>query len=89
MYTDNSRTGAVIWDVYRYLMRRYGCNAADRDISPLVWYTSTGRSSLDFERSLRRVKPFMIGRLLHQGGSYDEAIDRITAYIKNKRDTGV
>ena len=63
-----------LWDIQRYGMQHYGVDEAARDISPLKWYINTGRASLEFTRKL------------HEGGSYDEAIQRIKDYIGFKAD---
>ena len=70
-----------IWRVERYLMYRYGVDTAQRDTEPLRWYIRTGRASAMFLRLLTDAKPYMIGRLLHQGGSIDETVKRVRMYI--------
>ena len=74
-----------MWLIKVYMMEKYGCDAADREFYPLEWYIETGRASAQFLERLFNskpyVKPFMIGRILHKGGSVDEAIGRIKAYI--------
>lgn len=71
-----------LWGIERYLMSKYGISQAQRDMSPLLWYVNTGRASIDFIRKLMQAKPYMIGRKLHAGGSYDEAIKRVSSYIR-------
>lgn len=70
-----------IWKIRKCLMEKYGCTAADREISPLVWYVNTGRASTLFLEKLLNAKAFMIARKLHAGGSDAEIIDRVKAYI--------
>lgn len=70
-----------IWNVKLYMMKHYGCNTADREIDPLVWYINTGRASVQFLGRMIERKPYMIGRLLHKGGSVDEAINRLHEFV--------
>ena len=70
-----------LWSVERYLMQRYGSRIAELDVDPLRWYILTGRASAEFLLRLKQVKPFMVARKLHEGGSYDEAISRIKSYL--------
>ena len=72
-----------LWAIERYLMQKYGCDAAARDMEPLKWYINTGRASVSFISRLLICKPFMIGRILHEGGSYDEMILRVKNYVAN------
>ena len=71
-----------IWKVQKYMMTHYGCDNAIREIDPLIWYIQTGRASGQTIRALLEKKPYMIGRLLHKGGSHDECIARIKEYIQ-------
>ena len=68
-----------LWAIQRYLMQRYGVDQSYRDMAPLNWYME--RASLDFIRAVLTAKPFMIARKLHEGGSYDEVIERVKAYL--------
>lgn len=70
-----------LWHIERYLMERYGCTQAAQDMAPLKWYIGTGRASVDFIKTCLTAKPFMIGRKLHQGGTYDEVIRRLKDYL--------
>lgn len=70
-----------LWAVKKYLMPRVGVDQAAQDVAPLNWYIGTGRASVDFLRAFVQAKPYMIGRKLHQGGSYDEAIRRVKKYL--------
>ena len=71
-----------VWGVKSYLMRKYGCDAADRMISPLTWYISTGRASAGFLRAFMATKAYVIGRILANGGSDDEVILAIRRKLK-------
>ena len=77
----SNRIDNFIWKTKLYLMRKYGCDAADREISPLAWYINTGRASVPFLKALIASKPFMVARILHKGGSDDEIISRVKAYV--------
>lgn len=81
MTVNRTSIDTGLWNIERYLMERYGCDAAVRDMASLRWYIDTGRASADIIRKILMAKPFMIGRLLHKGGSYDDAIRRVLAYI--------
>ena len=80
-YVSGTVIGSYLWQVKRYMMGKYGCGTADREIDPLVWYISTGRAPTQFIGLLIQKKPYMIGRILHKGGSTDEAIARVKEYI--------
>lgn len=71
-----------IWGVKSYLMRKYGCDAAERMISPLTWYVSTGRASAGFLRAFMQTRAFVIGRILAEGGSHDDVIRAIRRKLK-------
>ena len=75
------RTDDYIWKVRLYLMKRYGCDASEKMVYPLVWYISTGRSSAEFEKRLVEIKPFIIGRILAKDGTIDEAVNRVKARV--------
>lgn len=70
-----------LYEIEHYLMEKYGCDAAYRELSPLKWYITTGRASAPFLHSLLESKPFVIARLLHKGGSDDEVISRLKAKL--------
>lgn len=70
-----------LWRIKYYMMQTYGCDTAEQEFAPLQWYIDTGRASTDFLRKLIDAKPFMVGRMLHKGGSYVEAIRRVKTYI--------
>ena len=74
-----------VWKIKRHLMNRYGATDAEYSIEPLRWYISTGRASADFLHRLIASRPFMIARLLHKNGSYEEILERIKAYIYGKK----
>lgn len=71
----------TLWDIQEYLMDRYGSRESERDMDALRYYVYTGRASCEFLLKLVNAKPFMIGRLLHKGGSTEEAINRIKNYL--------
>ena len=77
MTTDNA-----LWTIERCLMLKYGTLQAQKDMDPLRWYIFTGRCSISFLRAVINAKPFMIARKLHEGGSTEEAIDRVRRYLK-------
>ena len=70
-----------LWHIQRYLMGKYGVDQSYQDIAPLSWYIGTGRASVDFIRAVLTAKPYMIGRKLHEGGTYDEVLQRVKAYV--------
>lgn len=70
-----------LWHIQRSIMRYNGLDQSERDIAPLKWYINTGRASVDFLGKLIEAKPFMVGRKLHEGGSYDDALERVKKYI--------
>jgi len=72
---------AGLWKIKLFMMKKYGTDCAYRDFAPLEWYVSTGRASTFFLRKLFEYKPYMIARKLHEGGSYDEVLQRIKKYI--------
>lgn len=72
--------------VYSYMIKKYGIDVTEREMYPLQWYISTGRASSIFLNSLYKAKPFMIGRILHNGGdcgSHDDAVHRVVNYVSN------
>lgn len=70
-----------LWKIQCCLSDKYGYTQAVRDMSPLNWYISTGRASVCFLRLLLGAKPFMIARILHAGGSDEEVLNRVKAYL--------
>lgn len=70
-----------IWDVQRFLMKRFGVEVSERDVSPLQWYIQTGRAPSAFLKKLISAKPYMIARILHEGGSIQETVDRVKEYL--------
>lgn len=70
-----------LWAIQRNLMQRYGVDQSAQDIAPLSWYIGTGRATVDFIRLVMTAKPFMIARKLHEGGTYDEVVQRVKHYI--------
>lgn len=82
-YISISRTliDSYLYAVESYLMKQYGIDQARRDIDPLKWYINSGRAPVQFIGMMTQKKPYMIGRKLHQGGSYDDAVKRVKNYI--------
>ena len=67
----------MLWHIQREIMQRHGVDASYRMMSPLNWYVSTGRASIDFLRRLSEAQPVLIARDLAKGGSDDEILRRI------------
>lgn len=82
MYGLTTASEATMWAIEKCLRDRHGCDQAERDMDPLVWYIRTGRASLEFLRKLSHAKAFMVARRLHEGGSYEETIQRVKRYIE-------
>lgn len=82
-YISINRTliDTCLWHIQRSIMNRHGIDQSERDIAPLKWYIYTGRAPVEFLGKLIEAKPFMVGRKLHEGGSYEDAIRRIKNYI--------
>ena len=70
-----------LWAIQLCLMNKYGVDTAQHDMDPLKRYIGTGRASVTFIASLLDAKPFMIARILHKGGSYDDVLKRIKKYV--------
>ena len=70
-----------LWEVEYYLMRRYGCSTAEREVYPLRWYIHTGRAPVSFLTTMLMAKPYVIARVLHMGGSDEEIIGRVKAKL--------
>lgn len=70
-----------LWAIQRYIMQHYGVDQSAQDIAPLAWYIETGRANTEFIRAVLTAKPFMIARKLHEGGTYDEVIQRVKDYL--------
>lgn len=71
-----------IWMVTKWLMERYGVDEGCRLVDPLSWYVRTGRSTLEWEKALLKVKPFVIARICAKDLSYDDTIKLITKKFK-------
>ena len=82
MYISNTLIDSFLWSVQRYIVHKHGVDASYRAMDPLVWYINTGRASMSFLKNLVQAKPFMIGRILMKGGSTDDVIKAVKAYIK-------
>lgn len=70
-----------LWKVELYLMKKFGCDRAKQDIAPLVWYIRTGRAPSAWLRLLMEKWPYNVAKILHNGGSYAEALTRVDEYI--------
>lgn len=70
-----------LWAIQLCLMNKYGVDTARRDMEPLKWYIGTGRAPIQFISDLLDAKPFMVARILHKGGSYDDVLKRIKKYV--------
>ena len=84
---SSTQIDTMLWHIQREDMERHGCDQAERDMQPLVWYINTGRASTEFLRLLMNTSPCMVARDLHKGGSYEEVINRVCHRIKYQRDT--
>lgn len=71
-----------VWLITRYLWERYGLDSGNRMVSPLNWYISTGRASVDFLHKFVAAKPCVIGRILAKGGADDDILRAIRGRIK-------
>lgn len=76
-----TRAEQKLMEIERWLMTRYGVDAASRMLYPLAWYVNTGRAIADFLRRLYEAKTFVVGRLLAKEGSVDETVNRVKARI--------
>ena len=72
-----------LWTIQYCLMRRYGVTVSEIEIAPLCHYVYSGRASAYFLHHLLAAKPYMIARKLHEGGSDDEIIARVKAYLRD------
>lgn len=69
-----------LYEIESYLIKKYGCDAAYRMISPLLWYLNTGRANVDFLNCFYKTKSFVIGRILAKDngfGSYEDTVNKI------------
>lgn len=82
---SKTEINAALWNIQRESMKKYGCDTAEKDMMPLVWYINTGRASIQFLQDLIDAKPLLIARDLHAGGSYEDTINRICKRIKYDR----
>lgn len=80
-HLSSTSIDSALWSIELYLMRRYGCDAAAREIAPLRWYIGTGRASVSFLHGLLEAKTFMVARKLHEGGSDETVIRRVADYL--------
>ena len=84
---SSTQIDTMLWHIQREAMQRHGCDQAERDMQPLLWYINTGRASTEFLRLLMNTRPVLVARDLHKGGSYEEVINRVCHRIKYQRDT--
>ena len=68
-----------IWDVEKYIMRKYGVTRASLAVAPLKWYIGTGRACNDFLHWFLDAKTFVIARILQKEGSDDDIIRMLKA----------
>ena len=83
VYISRTLIESSLWAIERHLMGKYGCDTAASDMEPLKWYISTGRASGYFLHNLLFCRPYMIARKLHEGGSYDQVLERIKQYMSH------
>lgn len=84
VYVSRTLIDSMEQRVLHYMMPRYGVDASIREFDPLKWYIDTGRASGAFLSAVCNTRPYIIGRMLHKGGSYDEVINRIKTYLAAK-----
>ena len=53
-------------------------------IRPLSWYVNTGRAPTPFIKTMLRIRPDVIARLLLKGGSDQEVIERIKTKVNQR-----
>ena len=70
-----------IWQVQMYLAKSMPFNEAERTVYPLRWWVETGRASALYLKLLPSAKTFMIARKLAKGGSIQDCVDRVKAYL--------
>ena len=80
----NDRLDNIIWKIRQYLRNKYGIDRGDNLMYPLVYYINTGRASTPFIKALIDSKPFVIGRVLANGGSDVEIIRKIKHKLNMK-----
>lgn len=85
VYISNTLIDNFLYAIYSYLSGQYGWRVAEQDMYPLKWYINSGRATTAFLGKMVSKKPYMIGRKLHQGGSYEDAVNRVCSYIGYKR----
>ncbi len=66
-----------LWEVEKSLTGPYGTDTARADTEPLKWYIYTGRAGAERIRKLLTRDPEEVGRLLHMGGPWGEALNRV------------
>ena len=72
-----------LFEIRKYLWKHCSSmDEADRVLYPLTWYCGTGRDSLEFDKALLAVQPFVVGRILLKGGSIDDTIKAIKKRLR-------
>ena len=59
-------------------------DASVQAVRPLAWYINTGRAPTQLIKTLLRIRPDVIARLLLKGGSDEEMIDRVKAKVAQR-----
>lgn len=79
----------TIYSIKSKLCRKYTIVEAERYMSPLVYYISTGRASTEFLKNLinltERQKTTITNRLVKNYGNDKKVIDSICEYIGYER----
>ena len=84
MLTNATIIENFVFDVKHSIGKKYGTDTMEREIYPLTWYIYTGRASTLFLKKLLVQKPYVIGNILHKGGSVEEVLKRIKKKIGYK-----
>ncbi len=76
---------STLWAIERSMLKTgRTLDDTDRLMYPLNWYIATGRAPTRWILCLCNCKPHIIGNMLAKGGSDDEVIGRLKAYIMKK-----
>ena len=74
----------AIYEIKSKMYKKYSVDESERFISPLIYYTSTGRASTDFLRILvnltERQKSTIANKLIKNYGNTENAINSICIY---------
>lgn len=63
------------------LMKKHGILGAERLLTPLSWYISTGRASMDYIRKLDNADPKKVISILEQEGSVEDTLGRLKVLL--------